>query len=409
MKNIRTASSRNKREAGLIGLLGLLTAVGPLSIDMYLPSLPAVARDLGTSSAAAQQSVSAFFLGLAAGQLIYGPLSDRFGRRPALLAGFALYLVAGVVCAMAGAIDVLIVARALQGLGAAASPSAGRAVIRDRWQGDQAARAMSFVVMVMSMAPLVAPLIGGQILAYLGWRAIFWILTAFAVLSLSLVTFRLPETNGPERRGDVRIADTYKAYRRLLRDKRVRAYLASGGLVYAVMFAYITSAPLVYIKIFGVNSQYFGFYFALNVVGLTLGNYLNARLVVRMGHRRMLGIGTAIALAGTVALVLFSLAGYGSFPVFVVMMFLAIGPVAFVGANIIAGLLDLYPENAGAASALFGLSQYGLGALAGAAVGVLYTGTPLAMAIVMAAAAVGAFLAWGRLKTLPGVAGDRGT
>ncbi|HET7674098.1 MAG TPA: Bcr/CflA family multidrug efflux MFS transporter [Gammaproteobacteria bacterium] len=385
-------TSTQTRNAGLIALLGLLTAVGPLSIDTYLPSLPTIARELGASSAAVQQSVSAFFFGLAAGQIIYGPLSDRFGRRPALLLGFALYLVAGVVCALAGAIHVLIAARAVQGFGAAASASAGRAVIRDRWKGDEAARAMSFVVMVMAIAPLLAPVVGGQILEYFGWRAIFWMLTAFALLALALVTFRLPETNGPERRGDVRIAATYQAYWHLLADARVRAYLFCGGFVYAVMFAYIVSAPFVYIDIFGIDPQYFGFFFGLNVVGLIIGNYANGRLVVRLGHQRMLGIGAAITLLSSLALLGAALAGAAGIATVVVTLFFAVGPVGLVGANTVAGLLNLYPRNAGAASALFGVFQYGLGAAAGVAAGALYAGTPLAMGLVMALAAAGPFL-----------------
>lgn len=394
------ASDRQTRGFGLIALIGLLTAVGPLSIDMYLPSLPAIAGDLGASSAAVQQSVSAFFLGLAAGQIVYGPLSDRFGRRPALFLGFSLYLIASLACATAGGIHILVIARAVQGLGAAASPAAGRAVIRDRWKGDAAARAMSFVIMVMGVAPLIAPMVGGQVLEYFGWRAIFWLLTAFAAVALALVAFRLPETNGPERRGGVRMAAVYRAYGSLLADARVRAYLVCGGLIYASMFAYITSAPFVYIRIFGVDPQYFGFYFGLNVVGMLIGNYLNGRLVTRLGYRRMLGVGAAVALAATLALLGFALTGFGGLPAIVATLFFAVGTVGIVGANTVAGLLDLYPRNAGAASALFGVFQYGLGALAGAVVGALYAGTPAAMGIVMAAAAAGAFAAYKRLQSM---------
>lgn len=390
------ASGRHASGFGLIVLLGLLTASGPLSIDMYLPSLPTIASELGAPSAAVQQSVSAFFLGLAAGQLVYGPLSDRFGRRPALLLGFALYLVASVACATAGSVHLLIVARAVQGLGAAATPSAGRAVIRDRWQGDAAARAMSFVVMVMGVAPLVAPLAGGQILEYLGWRAIFWLLTAFAVLALAAVAFLLPETNPRERRGEVRMAAVYRAYGTLLADGRVRAYLFCGGLIYASMFAYITGAPAVYIRLFDVDPQYFGLYFGLNVVGMLIGNYINGRVVIRVGHRRMLGAGAAVSLLATLVLLGFAVTGFGGLPGVMGTLFFAVGAVGIVGANTIAGLLDLHPRSAGAASALFGVFQYGLGAAAGAAVGALYAGTTLAMAAVMAVAGAGAFAAYVR-------------
>lgn len=385
---------------GLIAMIGLLTAVGPLSIDMYLPSLPTIADELGVSSSAVQQSVSAFFLGLAAGQLVYGPLSDRFGRRPALLLGFGLYLLASLACATAGSVHLLIVARAVQGLGAAATPAAGRAIVRDRWKGDEAARAMSFVVMVMGIAPLLAPLVGGQILAWLGWRAIFWALTGFALLSLLLVGFVLPETHGPERRQGMHMVTVYRAYGALLKDARIRWYLLCGGLIYASMFAYITSAPAVYIRIFGVDPQHFGLYFGLNVVGMLIGNYANGRLVTRFGYRRLLGVGAAVSLLATLALLGCALAGVGGLVAVVATLFFAVGAVGMVGGNAIAGMLDLYPRNAGAASALFGVAQYGLGAAAGAVVGALYAGTPVAMGGVMAVAGVGAYASYRRLRAL---------
>ncbi|HET7369381.1 MAG TPA: MFS transporter, partial [Gammaproteobacteria bacterium] len=207
-------------------------------------------------------------------------------------------------------------------------------------------------------------------------------------------------TNGPDKRGGVRMAAVYRAYGHLLGDARVRAYLVCGGLIYAAMFAYITSAPFVYIQIFNVDPQYFGFYFGLNVVGMLIGNYLNGRLVTRLGYRRMLGLGAGVALVSTLALLGFALAGFGGLAAIVAMLFFAVGTVGIVGANTVAGLLDLYPRNAGAASALFGVFQYGLGAAAGAVVGALYSGTPVAMAVVMAAAAAGAFAAYKRLASL---------
>src|SRR5699024_8551233 len=164
------------RNVELIILLGLLAAIGPLSIDTYLPSMPAIAAELGATSSLVQQSVSAYFIGLAAGQLICGPCSDRYGRRPVLFVGLGLYLAATLACVLAPTIGILIAGRTLQGLGAAATPAAGRAVIRDIWSGDQAARAMSFVMMVMAFAPLIAPMLGGQIFAWFGWRAIFWLM-----------------------------------------------------------------------------------------------------------------------------------------------------------------------------------------------------------------------------------------
>lgn len=383
------------RNTELIVLLGLLAAVGPLSIDTYLPSMPAIGAELGATAATVQQTVSAYFFGLAVGQIFSGPLSDRFGRRPVLLFGFALYLLASIGCVLTPGIGILIAARAVQGLGASASSAAGRAVIRDIWSGNRAARAMSFVIMVMAFAPLVAPLIGGQIFAHFGWRAIFWLMIGFALLAMAMVVFRLPETNGPEKRAGMRLAASFRAYGRVLKNVPAWGYLVCGGASYAVMFGYITGVPAVYIKIFGVNPQYFGFFFGLNVIGIVIGTFVNARLVTRYGYHRLIGIGAAVTILSAIALLVCALTSTGGIVAVVITLFFAVGPVGLVGANTIAGLLNLYPKNAGAASALFGVAQFGLGALAGVIVGALYAGTPVAMGLtmtIMAAASLLAFL-----------------
>ncbi|HET7268318.1 MAG TPA: Bcr/CflA family multidrug efflux MFS transporter [Oleiagrimonas sp.] len=386
--------ARHHSHAELIVILGLLAAIGPLSIDTYLPSLPAIAQELDASAALVAQSVSAYFFGLAAGQIVCGPLSDRYGRRPVLFVGLALYLVASVGCVLAPSVTILIAARAVQGLGAASTAAAGRAVIRDVWAGDRAAQAMSFVMMVMAFAPLLAPIIGGQIDVYFGWRAVFWLMLGFALLLVALVAIRLPETNGPERRAGVRVGATFRAYGHVLAGTRAWCYLLCGGLSYATMFGYITGSPFVYMQFFDISPQYFGLFFGLNVIGLVLGNWLNSRYVMRLGTRRLLGIGSAVSLLGARALLGCALAGTGVLVAVVITLFIAVGPVSMVGANAMAGLLNLYPHNAGAASALFGVSQFGFGALAGVLVGVLFTGTPLAMAEVMMIMALGSFVAW---------------
>lgn len=389
------------RNVELIILLGLLAAIGPLSIDTYLPSIPTIADDLDTTTSIVQQSVSAYFLGLAAGQIICGPFSDRFGRRPILFLGLVLYLIATVACVLAPTIGILIVGRAVQGLGASATPAAGRAVIRDIWSGEMAARAMSFVMMVMAFAPIIAPLLGGQIFTYFGWQAVFWLMAGFGVLLLALVQFRLPETNGPERRAGVSIGGYFRAYRYVFTDSRAWAYLLTGGLSFATMFAYITASSSVYIDFLGIDPEYFGFFFAVNVIGLTLGNWLNSRYVMHVGYQKLLGAGTAVSVLGVIALLICSLVGTVSLTAVVITLFIAIAPISMTGANAIAGLLNLFPNNAGAASALFGLFQFGLGAFAGILTGLFSTSTPpVAMAFAMIIMAGGAFVAWLWLRRL---------
>lgn len=387
-------SETKTRNGELIVLLALLAAIGPLSIDTYLPGMPAIAADFGVPFSLVQQSLSAYFIGLAAGQIFCGPLSDRFGRRPVLFVGLVLFLLATLVCVYAPTIGVLIIGRALQGLGASATPAAGRAVIRDVWSGDDAARAMSFVMMVMAVAPLIAPILGGQIFAFFGWQAIFWFMAGVGALLILLVLFRLPETNGPERRTGVNIVDYFRAYGRVLASSRAWGYLLAGGLAYAAVFAYITGSAFVYIEFFGVDPQLFGFLFGLNVIGLTLLNWLNSQQVARFGYLRLLGAGTMVSTSGALFLLACTLTGTGGIIAVVIGLFITISPIGMTGANAISGMLNAYPDNAGAASALFGVSQFGLGALAGIIVGILFTGTPVAMAMTMTFMASGSLLAW---------------
>lgn len=386
-------SKTQSQSLGIILLLAFLAAIGPLSIDTYLPSLPAIAADFGANSSAAQQSVTAFFIGIAAGQLIAGPLSDRYGRRPVLLVGFGLFFITCIVCALAPNIETLIYARLLQGLAAAVSPAAGRAMVRDIWEGNEAARAMSYITMAMVVAPLLAPMIGGVIMAYWDWRMIFWFLLAFAAIALALVLIRLPETNGPEKRGDVRLPDYFRAYGRVLSEQQSWAYLLTGGFSLATMFAYITGSPFVYIEIFDVPETYFGFFFGLNVVGLFLGNLINARLVTRFGYLHMLAAGVVTTLLGSLLLLYTSYFAIGGIVAVVIGLFIAVAPASMVGSNSTVGLMNKFPRNAGAAMGVFGVAQFGLGAAASFLVGAFYTGTPVAMAAAMAITATGSFLA----------------
>lgn len=383
----------HRQGLGIILLLAFLSAVGPFSIDTYLPSLPNIAAEFNISSAITQHSVSSFFFGLAAGQLLAGPLSDRFGRRPILLGGFGLFFIATIVCALAPNVTVLIFARALQGLAASASPAAGRAVVRDLWSGNDAAKAMSYVVMAMSVAPLIAPSIGGIILLFFDWRMIFWLLLIFAGTAVVLILLYLPETNGPEKRDNVRLINYFKAYRKVLQSKISWAYFIGGGLSTASMFAYITAAPFVYIKLFDVPQSYFGLLFAVNVLGLMAGNWLNSRLVTVYGYHKLLVIGSTASLAGAIFLVVGAYFQWHSLVSIMLGLFLTVAPVSFVSSNSNIGVLNLFPKNAGAASALFGLFQFGLGACASLLVGFLHNGTELAMATVIVLTASGSFVA----------------
>ncbi|WP_440996540.1 Bcr/CflA family multidrug efflux MFS transporter [Arhodomonas sp. SL1] len=375
--------TRVSRGIGLIAILGLLTAFGPMSIDLYLPGLPGLARELDASAAAAQQSLSLFFIGLAIGQLIYGPFSDRYGRRPVLAFSILVYLVASVLCAVATSLPEMLAGRLLQGLGAAAGPVVSRAIIRDVHHGAEAARAMSFVILVMAVAPLIAPLLGGQIVDTVGWRGIFWVLTGFGLVCLAMVTGALPETNGRARRGRDGLGRRFVAYTHLLRDRASVAYLLCGGMAFGALFAYVASSSFLYIEVHGVSPRAFGYYFALNVLGLVAANLANGVLVRRFGYRRLLAFGAAVTFTGSLALLATTLSGFGGLAGVAVPLFFAVGMVGLVGANTVTGLLDSYPDHAGAASALFGFFQFGLGAAAGGMTALVGIGAAADMAVVM--------------------------
>lgn len=389
-----TASPRR-----VVWVLALLTAFGPLSIDMYLPSLPRIAGELGATTGEIQLTLSAFFIGAALGQLVYGPLSDRLGRRPVLLFGIGLYIVTSALCALSTSVEALIAFRLLHALGSGAGTVVARAVVRDLFETDRAAQVLSLMMLVMGAAPMLAPLLGGQILAWFGWRAIFWLLTGFGCLCLLAVLARLPESNPPERRNPAGIIGMARGYATILRDRTARGCILTGGFAFAGMFAYISGTPFVYIEYFGVPPEAYGFLFGLNIIGMMSGAALNARLVVRKGARRMMTWGVIqMAAAG---LVLLAIGGNGvlGLPGIVVPLFLYLCVLNPVGANAIARTTERFPRQAGAAAALFGAIQFGLGAVAGTLVGQLHDGTPLAMCAVIAAcggAALLFHLLWGR-------------
>ncbi|MFO1352133.1 MAG: Bcr/CflA family multidrug efflux MFS transporter [Gammaproteobacteria bacterium] len=379
--------------ARIILILATLSAFGPFSIDMYLPSLPALARSFATDASHVQYTLSAFLVGFALGQLIYGPLSDRTGRRRPLLFGVALYVLTSVSCALASSVTAMIVLRFAQGLGACAGIVVGRAIVRDRYESDAVARTMSLIFMVMTVAPMIAPLLGGWLMVWLGWRAIFWFLAGFGALCWLAGAFGLDESLPAEKRLHGGAARILRDYAQLLRARRFLGYALSGGLVSAGMFAYIAGSPFVFIELHHLPPQHYGWLFGINVLGVTSASFINSRLVMRFGADRMLSVAVMVAALAGAALLLVATLGAGGLPPLLPPLFLFISCVGFSGANATAGALALYPQMAGTASALLGLAAFGLGALCGALVGLLHDGSALPMALVMAGAGLGAWVA----------------
>lgn len=373
--------------------LAILTMFAPLSVDMYLPAFPTLVNELRTDPAQVQLTLSVFFVGFAVAQLVYGPLSDRFGRKLPLNAGIALYIIASVGCALATSIEMLVALRFLQSLGACAGMVLARAMIRDLYTKDEAAHILSTMIFITGAAPMLAPLIGGQVLAFSDWRGIFWVLTLFGAICLAVSALKIPESLKPERRTSHNAWQMALSYGRLFLDLRFVGYALCAGFVFSGMFAYISGSPFVFISIYGVSEQAYGLFFGFNVLGLITGGFINSRLLPRFGSDRMLVFGTVLAVAAGLLLVLVASTGFGGLPAIAICCFLFMPSVSIVGSNAVAGALADYPHMAGTASALIGTTQFGVGAVVGALVGVLHDGTAVPMAGSIAAVALLAFTA----------------
>nr|WP_294865263.1 Bcr/CflA family multidrug efflux MFS transporter [uncultured Pseudogulbenkiania sp.] len=373
----------------LIVLLSALVAFGPLSIDMYLPSLPAIASDLAAPVGLVQFTIGGFLTGFCLGMLLYGPLSDRFGRRPVLLAGIALYLVASLACVFASSAEQLIALRVLQAIGGGAGSVMGRTVVRDVFPLDRAAQVLSLMHLVTMIAPLVAPVLGGWLLLAAGWRSLFLALALFGAVCLALVALRLPETHPAERRGEVRLASAFRAYGHLLTDAPTLGYMLALGLTFGAMFAYITGSPFVYIEYFGVAPQHYGWLFGLNIASVIALTTANKWLMKRVALDTLLQLQTAVVAVAGLALWLL---GAKSLLAVVLPLLFTVGFTGSIGPNTMARLLQRHPERAGAAMALAVSGQFGLGMLASALVATLHDGTPRAMCLVVALFCVGACL-----------------
>ena len=376
------------RPALVIPILACLTAFGPVSIDMYLPALPAIANDLSVDAAAVQLTLSAFFFGFGGGQLVYGPLADRFGRRRPLIGGLVLFIAASLGCALSRSLDALIAFRLLQAFGGAAGPVLARAIVRDLYDRDRAARVLAIMVLIMSLAPLFAPLLGGQILLWQGWRAIFWALVAFGACCITGVLLGVQETLPVARRLRGPTTTMILGYAAPLFHRRFLGYSIGSALVFGGMFAYITGSPYVFITLYGVRPEHYGFLFGINVLGVILAAAVSSRIVMRFGADRLFALGISIAAGSGCALVAVAAASRGGLLALLIPLFCFVSTVGLVGANGMAGCLGLFPNRAGIASALAGTLQFLVGAICGALVSLLSDGTAMPMASVMAAAGV---------------------
>jgi DHA1 family bicyclomycin/chloramphenicol resistance-like MFS transporter len=377
---------------GEILLLGSLTAFGAVTIDLYLPTLPAIARDYGTSAAAVQLTLSTFFVGMALGQLFFGPLSDRIGRRPTILIGCAVYVAASLFCALAPSIEALVAGRFFQALGCCAAMVTCRAIVRDRYDHRDSARIFSLLMLVLAIAPLLAPTVGGWIAAAAGWHAVFYAFVAVGVAISAAVGLRLDESRSAATAQAARGQDVLSAYARLLGHKRLIGYLLVGAANGATLFSYIAASPDLVVNSWGFSESQFGLVFAAIAVGVVGSSQVNRLLLKHRSPDAILAWATLGAAAAGVALWLVALFDA---PVLVVLaaVFVALSSNGLIAANASAGALNVDPLRAGAISGLMGGINFGMGAAASALAAAMYDGTarPLAanvaVALLVAAAA----------------------
>ncbi|MCC7372571.1 MAG: Bcr/CflA family multidrug efflux MFS transporter [Chloroflexi bacterium] len=381
-------SQPNASRLKLVLILGALGAFGPLSIDMYLPALPALTHDFGTGASEVQLTLSAFFFGLALGQAIVGPLSDALGRRRPLLIGLGAYALASLLCATAPNIWALVGFRFVQGFAGAAGMVVSRAIVRDLYTGVAAARFMSVLMLVGGLAPILAPILGGQLLQFSPWQGIFLFLALFGGLLWVAIERGLGETLPAGRRQTEGLRGTLVTFRTLLTDRRFMGYAVACGLAIAAMFSYISGSSFVFQSVYGVSPQTFSFIFGGNAIGLLIMGQVNGRLVGRVAPIRMLTIGLCAAAVGGLTLLLVVLSGdllqgVGLFAI-VPSLFLVVASLGLIMPNATVLALSGSPKTAGAASALLGVLQFSLGAGVAPIVGMGGAATALPMALLIA-------------------------
>lgn len=382
------------KSAALTALLAGLTGIAPMSVDMYLASLPDIGRVFGVPDVEVQLTLSFYLVGFAIGQVIYGPISDRHGRRPVLLVALGLFIAASILCTVASSIEILIGARFLQAVGSSGAAVLARAVVRDVYEGTLVARELSRMAAVMALAPLIAPLIGGVLQTFFGWRANFIALTAIGIAAAALVVLYLPETLRKRAPEPVSFGSMLRAYRAFARE---RAFLAYGGILvcaFGGLFAWISASAFVLQNLYGLSSFDFGVAFAVGSAGYLIGTWIAAPTVGRAGLDRTLGFGCLALAGGGIACVAVLAFGFTSAAAMVIAVALFLAGLGLVLPQAQAGALLPFPERAGTASSLVGFAQQTSGAVVGAIVVHWLGESAWPLAVGMALTGCGALALW---------------
>lgn len=364
----------------IILVLGLLSAFGPLSIDMYLPALPGIAKDLGAQLSSVQLSLASFFVGIAFGQIFYGPITDRFGRKKPLYFGLALYGLASFFCATTNSVDGLIAFRFLQALGACAGLVISRAVVRDLFQPHESAKIFSLLMLIMGIAPILAPVVGGMMLTQFGWRSIFWLLTLISLFTLIASAIYLKETSTPH--PDHKLKNALSNYLLVLKDRNFTGYTFSLSFIYAGMFAYITASAFVFMEHFKMSASMYSIFFGVNAFGLIAWSQVNGRMLKTYTPEKLLSWGLPLTFGSGTILLISGLLG-GPLWTMAIPLFFYILSMGMIAPNAAACALANQKRSAGSASAMMGTIQFTVSALCSTLVSKLHNGTTLPMTLAM--------------------------
>jgi DHA1 family bicyclomycin/chloramphenicol resistance-like MFS transporter len=368
----------------LILILGLLTAIGPLSIDMYLPAFPSIAKGLNTSVSTVMLSLSSFFVGISFGQLLYGPLLERFGRKTPLYFGLSLYAISSLACATAMSVETLIAFRFFQALGGCVGMVASRAMVRDLFEVKDNAKVFSTLMLVVAVSPIIAPTLGGFIAANFGWRYIFWILIIVIGFILAGIYFLLPESKKPDPHFSLKPQAILSSFATIIKNPQFGVYTFTGAVAYAGLYAYISGSPYVFMEVFKVTEQHYGWIFAIVAAGLIGASQLNSVLLKKYQSEQIIKV--ALTVQGLIGIILVSTSLFGFSELYstILLVFLFLCCQGFLFPNASALSMAPFAHNAGNASALMGFIQMSVGALMSALVSLLHNGTSLPMTGVMA-------------------------
>ncbi len=373
-------------------VLSGLMSLGSLSTDMYLPALPTLAGVFHVGIGAVQFTLTTFLVGFCVGQLIWGPLGDRYGRRNMAAIGLAIFVIGSSGCALSGSVGGMTAWRAIQAFGAAAGPVLARAMVRDLYARNDAARMLSVLILGMGIAPLLGPILGGQVLVFWNWQGIFGVQALLGVGGL-LGLATIHETLRPENRATLRPVELLVSYGQMITQPRLLGYALSGATFYGAAYAYLAGSPHAYIEIYHVSPQLYGALFGLNIVGMMASNAINSRFVMRVGLNRMLRLGILVMALGGVAITVTGFTGFGGLAGLVAPAFIIVSMNGAVVANSVAGALSAYPRKAGAASAVVGAVQFGIGVLTTAMTGWFADGTAFTYAWIIGLTTVGGLAA----------------